>query len=234
MVVFQLPTGDVLDKLLLLLVLASMAFGILWYIRTLLHILASRKKDTTRWIKSQLNLTAAANTADVSYFGAGRTREYTYKGAAHFGVKLVEAIGVASIFICVLAAVVLISLALQSDWPPTIEFIRCVLICDLAAGWFLGAGLINALPTVWVGEEGIAISVYFTRRVMIPWADLVDVKRWPVLPGCYLVRARRITPMHQLYGWLARTRLPGFIIHQSIVGRDELFHELGQRVPTTH
>lgn len=119
---------------------------------------------------------------------------------------------IASVIICLLAAVALIGMIFQST---RLDLIQCLLICTLAAGWFIGVGLVNALPTVWVGEKGVAISAYFTGRVLIPWADLMAVKRWRAVPGIYIVHARRITPMHRLYGWITGTQLPSFILLRS-------------------
>lgn len=227
----SLRFDDVLDKLLLLVVLACAALTFAGYVRTLVQIVAKRNNDAGLGAQSGPSLIARPTGASF-FSGASRVRNYSYKGTALLVVRMTEIAGIAAIVLSLLAAIVFVMIAFRSDWPPAIDLIRCGLIVDLAAGWLIGAGLINAFPTVWVGEEGIVISVYFTRRAAIPWSEVVNVKRWPLLPDGYMVSAKRITPIHKLYRWLGRTSLPSFVILRSIDRSDELIRELGRKIPT--
>lgn len=163
-------------------------------------------------------------------------REFTYTGAAGVRVFVRQLAGVAAIALGTSTAVVLVLLGLWqiplSDpaiWTPV-----CFAIWFAVIGWTVGFGLINFHPTVWVGDEGLAIS-YFGRRVIIPWDEIVDVGAGWVPFGHTLVRARRITPFHRLYGWMySLTFLPSFVIGRGIQNRDELLREISKRMHVKH
>lgn len=94
--------------------------------------------------------------------------------------------------------------------------------------------MINTFPTVWIGDQGLAISAFLFRRVDVPWFDVIDVGAGRVLFGHTLVRARRITPFHRVYGWLySRTSYPSFLIGRNIENHDELLREIGKRIQAT-
>lgn len=161
-------------------------------------------------------------------------REFTYTGAARLRVFIRQLAGAAAIVFGTSIGALLLVLGLWqiplSD--PAIWTSVCFAIWFLAIGWVVGLGLINFHPTVWVGDEGLAIS-YLGRRIMISWDEIVDVGVGFVPFGHTLVRARRITPFHRVYGWLySLSFLPSFVIGRDIENRDELLREIRRRVQT--
>jgi len=91
--------------------------------------------------------------------------------------------------------------------------------------------LINYLPTVWVHEKGLIISAYLFLKIHIPWPSIVDIEAGKRPRGYILVRARRITPFHRIYGWLySRTFYPSFLIGKGINDRDNLIREIKRRI----
>lgn len=64
------------------------------------------------------------------------------------------------------------------------------------------------------------------------WEDIIDVRpiRWS-LAGDTLVRARRISPVHRLYGWMySHSLFPSFVIGRDIEQREELLAEIERRI----
>jgi len=107
--------------------------------------------------------------------------------------------------------------------------LACVGIWALVIGWAVSISLINVSPTVWVGEGGIAISVFLIFKFFIPWLEIVDIKG--IMFGHYLVRAKRITFFHRIYGWLySHSLYPGFVIRRDITERDKLMSEIKQHI----
>lgn len=93
--------------------------------------------------------------------------------------------------------------------------------------------LINYLPTVWLDEKGLIITAYLFFKIRIPWSSIVDIGAGNPPRGYILVRARRITPFHRVYGWLySRTFYPSFLIGKGINDRDNLVREIQQRIQT--
>ena len=100
----------------------------------------------------------------------------------------------------------------------------------LFVGCAIGLVLMNAYPTVWIGDEHLVITAFLFKRVKVPWADIIDVGAVHVPFGFVLVRARRITTFHKVYGLLySRTLLPSFVIGPMMQDRDELLREIKVR-----
>lgn len=92
--------------------------------------------------------------------------------------------------------------------------------------WMVG----NQCPIVWVSAEGLFISHNLLWRIQIPWDEIEEIKRPFLAWGGVLVIARRITPLHRLYGWQwGHTTRPGFLIHPRMQGREELVREIQRR-----
>lgn len=156
-------------------------------------------------------------------------REFTYKGIARLGVVITQIGGVATIVLCMLLVGWLLSLKLPPD--ASIWTMGCLEIWALVLGWTVGLALINIYPTVWLGDQGLVISTFLFARVTVMWADIIDLGTGHVPFGNVLVRARRVTPFHRIYGWLySRTLLPSFVIGRGIQDRDELLHEIRRKL----
>jgi hypothetical protein len=103
----------------------------------------------------------------------------------------------------------------------------CLVFYFTILAWVLGLTFINFLPTVWVSNEGLMISAFFIFRILIRWEDIIDVSAGRVPVGYVLVRTRRITPLHRIYGWLySRSLYPSFIIGRGIEDREKLIREI--------
>lgn len=105
----------------------------------------------------------------------------------------------------------------------------CTGIWALVIGWTVSISLINASPIVWVGEDGIAISAFVMFRIFIPWSNIVDVN--DIRLGHYLVRTKRITFFHRIYGWIySHSLYPSFVIRRDITEQDKLISAIKQHV----
>lgn len=159
-------------------------------------------------------------------------RKFTYTGTAGLRVFIRQFAGVAAILFGTSIGVLLLVLGLWqiSLSDPAMWTSVCFAIWFLVTSWVVGLGLINFHPTVWVGDDGLAI-LFLGRRVMIPWEEIVDVGAGFVPFGHTLVRARRITLFHRLYSLLySLSFLPGFVIGRDIENHDELLREIRERI----
>jgi hypothetical protein len=98
--------------------------------------------------------------------------------------------------------------------------------------WSVPICLFNAYmyPRIGVCDTGVLISFLF-RDLMIPWEDIVDVRRVWFLPRTLVVRARKITPFHVAYGIIySNSLLPSFLISSSIDDYYELAGKIRQRI----
>ena len=107
----------------------------------------------------------------------------------------------------------------------------CAGLWSLIIGWITSLGLVNAYPTIWLDDTGIWISAFLLFKIHIPWSEIVDINIGRVRFGHDLVRARRITTFHRIYGWLySHTFYPSFIIRKDIIDRDNLITEIRQQI----
>jgi hypothetical protein len=166
-------------------------------------------------------------------------KKYSYQGIDHFKVIVSQIMGMVGIviftaFACFLVYGIMIVQIYTSN-PTLLEDPRVSLACFalicIVIAWILGLIFINYMPTIWVDDKGLEISVFLFFRVQIPWSDIIDVKIRQFPNGSALVSARKITFFHRIYGWLyARTVYPSFLIGQSINNRDNLIREIRQRI----
>ncbi len=151
----------------------------------------------------------------------GSMEEFTYHGAALAGIVLRQAFGAFGIVLATAVAVWALAMTVRVDQP-----LWCpgALAAYMAAvGWWVGLGLINAAPTVWVGERGLAVSTFPFGRVLVSWANVVDVGAGHVPFGGTLVRTRRLTRFHRCYGWMySHSLYPSFLIRRDIEDHDRL------------
>jgi hypothetical protein len=80
-------------------------------------------------------------------------------------------------------------------------------------------------------EQGLQISAFIFLRVQILWSEIVNIGAGMPPEGYVLVRCRKITPFHRVYGWFySQTFYPSFLIEKDISDRDELIHEIRRRI----
>jgi hypothetical protein len=156
-------------------------------------------------------------------------KEYSYVGMGQAAVTFTQAGGAAAIVIFTLLFIAIIAIGYQTD--SSLLSAGCFALWFLMVGWLVGLGLMNVYPTIWVGDEYLVISMFVFYRVAVAWTEIIDVGAGHVPFGHTLVRARHITPVHRLYGWLySRTLHPSFIVGRWIQDRDELLREITWRV----
>lgn len=164
-------------------------------------------------------------------------QKYSYKGIYRIGIILRQIGGVIGIIIFTSFAgfifwqIRLIEIK-KSDNILTDS--RITLVCFglwcLVVGWFGCLALINASPTVWIQQDAILISAFLFFRISISWSDIIDIGAWQIPFGGVLVRARKITPFHRIYGWLySRTWSPSFWIEPRIEDYEYLIREIRTR-----
>jgi len=107
------------------------------------------------------------------------------------------------------------------------------LICMLPMILFvLPICLFNAYmyPRVGICDVGVSVTFLF-REILIPWEDIVNVRRVWFLPRTLVVRARKITPFHIVYGvTYSHSLFPSFLLSFSIDNYHELAGEIQKRV----
>jgi hypothetical protein len=113
---------------------------------------------------------------------------------------------------------------------PRIAFV-CLVIWIVVVGWFVGMGLINYFPTIWILDDGISISSFLFFKIFIPWDSIIDIFSGKVHFGHYLVAAKKITFFHRMYGWFyLHNPVPSFIIGKNIRNQKELLLIIKQKI----
>lgn len=160
-------------------------------------------------------------------------KKYGYEGFTASGIVMSQAAGLMALVLAVLLSVafpVHIVLTEGIGHISDVTMLICIPSWLLLVLGTVGMGLINAYPVIWIGDDYLEISAFIFARVRIVWSDIVDVGAGRVPGGFVLVRARRITVFHRLYGWLySRTLLPSFLIGPRIENHDELVREIRRR-----
>ena len=155
-------------------------------------------------------------------------KEYSYVGMGQAAVTFTHTGGVAAIVISTLLFIAVVAIGCQTD--SSLLSAGCFALWFLMVGWLVGLGLMNVYPTIWVGDEYLVISMFVFYRCGCGM-DRDHTGGRPCPFGHTLVRARHITPVHRLYGWLySRTLHPSFIVGRWIQDRDELLREITWRV----
>lgn len=107
----------------------------------------------------------------------------------------------------------------------------CIIVWWFVVGWAVGLTLLNSYPTIWVENEGLVVSTFPFGRVSVSWVDVVDVGFGHVPFGGILVRTRRLTPIHRIFGWLySRSLLPSFVIRREMDQRERLICEIRKKL----
>ena len=163
-------------------------------------------------------------------------QKYSYNPDARTGIVIQQLSGIFGLIASTGGALLLfwgIGILEAPTTPNLLQDPRMTLVCVgkwlLVIGWIVSIALINATPTVWAGEDGIEISAFLISKVFIRWSELIDIKG--IRFGHYLVRAKRITFFHRIYGWIySRSLYPSFVIHRDIIERDRLISEMKQHI----
>jgi len=111
------------------------------------------------------------------------------------------------------------------DFGPT-----CLALYTLLFGCGGSLAIFNLYPDVCLDDEGISISFMF-GRTEIPWylVSGVHTRRFPFRRT--FVSARRITPLHYVYGLVyLRSFRPSFLVDSSLEHHDELVAEIERRI----
>jgi hypothetical protein len=165
-------------------------------------------------------------------------KKFSYNPSVRLGILIQQLIGVLGLLISTGIAILLFWGTENVEAPSNLNIIndpRSTLVCfgiwSLVIGWVTSLGLINAYPTIWLDESGISISAFLFFKIHIRWTDVVDINIGRVRFGHDLVRVRRITIFHRIYGWLyTNTIYPSFIIRKDIEERENLIREVQQKI----
>lgn len=161
-------------------------------------------------------------------------QKYSYSPYVSIGILIQQLSGVIGLIVSIGGALLLFWGTGIVEAPATPNLLQdprvtlvCVGIWVLVIGWALSILLINASPTVWAGEDGIVISAFLVFKIFVPWEELVDIKG--IRFGHFLVRTKRITFFHRIYGWIySHSLYPSFMIRRDIAERDKLISEIKQ------
>jgi hypothetical protein len=90
----------------------------------------------------------------------------------------------------------------------------------------------NAYPEITVDKNGLYVH-FLWYRLPLTWQDIIEVKPYffslPNRPS-WVVRTRKLTPFHRLYGLLySFTFLPSFFIFSTIENYEELTKIINKR-----
>lgn len=155
--------------------------------------------------------------------------KFSYKGFARLRALYVQVGGGIGLLVVTTSSIwFLILIALRG---PEYSGGACIVVWWLMVGWAVGLTLLNSYPTVWLGDQGLVVSTFPLGRVSVSWVDVVDIGAGYVPFGGVLVRTRRLTPFHRVYGVLySRTLLPSFAIRRGIDERERLICEIRRRI----
>jgi hypothetical protein len=163
---------------------------------------------------------------------------YSYRPIARIGILIYQTSGVLLILVTVACAIFLlwhirvIAVPLNASLleNPRVSLV-CLAIWCIMIGFYVGMFFINYLPKIWINEQGVTISAYIFFRIFIPWAEIIDIKPALRFYRPCLVRARRISLFHRIYGWMySHSFYPSFIISRDLIDRDELINEIRLRI----
>lgn len=138
-------------------------------------------------------------------------KRYTYTGWRRFGIIYSQFFGFFGILLFNLVGFLLLIEGFfyisGGEKPGILNDPRLSAVCFsgvfILGSWFLGGMIINHLPDIWLGEEGITISYLILFRVFIPWANISNVINQEWWSYKYtLVLAKRITIFHNFSNWL--------------------------------
>jgi len=166
-------------------------------------------------------------------------KKYSYKGIGLIFAIIYPLGGVfVIVFFHLVALIVLVGIFYQSLedvnifilGDPRVTIICLTLLISLFS-WYGGLIFINWYPTIWLDDEGLIISSFVFYRIRIPWSDVIDVGSGRPPIGHTLVRARKISHAHRVYGWTwSHSLYPGFLIGRDIENYTILINEIKNRI----
>lgn len=166
-------------------------------------------------------------------------KKYSYHGLNKLGVIASQVTGVMAIglftvcsFFLIFGMIKIEEIEMNDSILENPKFtLLCLVLFFTTIAWGFGLTFINYLPTIWIGNEGLVISAFVFLKIHISWEDIIDIKPGKVNGNLVLVRSKRITPFHIIYGWLySSTFFPSFLIGQKIQNREQLIHEIRQHI----
>lgn len=152
---------------------------------------------------------------------------YRYAGLAKFAVLFLKICGVTTLIGTLVMALFLLSNASLSNEPSTAI---CLGIYVIAVGAILGSLLLNMFPDIKVTDKGLEVE-FFWRNLDIAWDEVIDIRPLGSPFGhIHAVRAKRITPLHRLYGLIyTKSISPALLIRDSISDSSELIQGIRRR-----
>ncbi len=120
--------------------------------------------------------------------------------------------------------------AVSNRGPMIVLGYACFALFMILIGLILSLALFNLNPEVCIDEEGIYVG-FMLDQVSIPWAQVLEVRTRGLFPRRTIVVARRITPLHYIYGWIfGHTLRPCFVISNTLEHQKELIVAIRSRL----
>lgn len=171
-----------------------------------------------------------------------REQKFTYKGISKIRQVGLQAFGVIGTLLFTAIGVGCFAGAIQIsneiskkrilDNPSVTLF--CFGVIFIVFAWIIGSNFINFLPNIWISNDGITISSFIFFRNHILWKDIIDIGKGHPPLGYILVRARKITFFHRLFGWsYSQSFWPSFLIGLEIENGSYLLQEIRRNLLNT-
>lgn len=147
-----------------------------------------------------------------------------------FGKMVVIAFKSAGVLAALIGTLMMIPFVIGQIRDGMVYPVFCYVIAFTLIGWAVALIFFNFYPEVIVDEQGIQISFMFSWARIL-WQDVIDcgVGHPPI--GATLVRARKVTPIHILYGWMfSYSFFPAFLIGRTIDDRDDLLKQINHHL----
>ena len=105
------------------------------------------------------------------------------------------------------------------------------LAAALILGLIIWSYATNLYPNVTETEEGLLIQ-FFWSHLLLRWEDILQVNEaGKVGFKTWVVEARKLSPLHRLYGLLYLRRLrPAFVIFSNLEDHMTLIHEIERHI----
>jgi uncharacterized protein with PQ loop repeat len=149
-----------------------------------------------------------------------------------FGKIIVIIFKLAATLVLLISTFPMLPFAVKVIQEKELPGVVCYVFAFSVIGWLVALVFFNFYPEVVTDEQGIRISFMFSW-VRILWQDVIDIGAGHPPAGTTLVRARKITPAHILYGWIfAYSSFPAFLIGRTVNDRDDLIKQINRHLAT--